>query len=96
MYEFSKLTKFQNHFKVTISYEDTTNHKPHPDPLLLAAKKLGLKPEECVYIGDVENDLVAAKACGMKFIAYSQEKINWAELQISSFKQLEKTIVNLC
>lgn len=37
--------------------EDSTAHKPDPDPLLTAAKKLGVSPDRCVYVGDSPYDL---------------------------------------
>lgn len=48
---------------------DTTPHaKPHPAPLLLAARQLGLAPEKCVYVGDDERDILAGKAAGMRTV----------------------------
>lgn len=49
---------------------DTTPHaKPHPAPLLEAAARLGLSPEQCVYVGDDERDIVAGRAAGMATVA---------------------------
>jgi len=49
---------------------DTTPHaKPHPAPLLEAAKRLGLAPEQCLYVGDDERDIVAGHASGMRTVA---------------------------
>lgn len=49
---------------------DTTGRmKPHPAPLLEAAKILGLPPAQCVYVGDDERDIKAGNAAGMKTIA---------------------------
>lgn len=49
---------------------DTTPHpKPHPAPLLEAARRLGLAPEQCLYVGDDERDIVAGKAAGMPTVA---------------------------
>lgn len=42
--------------------------KPHPQPLLHAAKLLNVKPEECCYVGDAERDIQAAKAAKMTSI----------------------------
>ncbi len=42
--------------------------KPYPDPLLHAAKLLGVQPSQCVYVGDDERDIVAANAAGMRGI----------------------------
>jgi phosphoglycolate phosphatase len=49
---------------------DTTPHsKPHPAPLLEAARRLGLEPTRCVYVGDDERDIVAGHAAGMGTVA---------------------------
>lgn len=49
---------------------DTTPHpKPHPEPLLEAARRLGLDPVQCVYVGDDERDIAAGRAAGMQTIA---------------------------
>ena len=45
---------------------DTTPYpKPHPAPLLEAARLLGLQPERCMYVGDDERDIKAGKAAGL-------------------------------
>ncbi len=45
---------------------DTTAHsKPHPESLIYAAKLLNLAPHECLYIGDAERDIQAARNAGM-------------------------------
>jgi len=51
-------------------YGDTTPHaKPHPEPLFEAARRLGLDPCRCVYVGDDERDIVAGLAAGMGTVA---------------------------
>jgi phosphoglycolate phosphatase len=45
---------------------DTTGHaKPHPAPLLEAARRLGVAPQACLYVGDDERDVMAGRAAGM-------------------------------
>jgi phosphoglycolate phosphatase-like HAD superfamily hydrolase len=39
--------------------------KPHPAPLLHAAAQLGVSPADCVYVGDAQRDVAAARAAGM-------------------------------
>jgi len=68
----------------TIISGDTTAHaKPHPEPLLEAARRLGLSPGQCVYVGDDERDIVAGLAAGMGTVAvnygYLGEKADTAE-----------------
>jgi HAD superfamily hydrolase (TIGR01549 family) len=49
-----------------ITCDDTKGRsKPHPYGLLLACEKLGVEPEECVYIGDQEFDIAAANNANM-------------------------------
>lgn len=54
----------------TVVGGDTTPHpKPHPAPLLEAARQLKVKPIECVYVGDDLRDMQAGKAAGMATVA---------------------------
>lgn len=39
--------------------------KPHPEPLLHASELLGIAHTDCAYIGDIEKDMIAARAAGM-------------------------------
>jgi phosphoglycolate phosphatase len=49
---------------------DTTGRaKPHPDPLLHAARGIGLEPGRCLYVGDDLRDVQAARAAGMPVLA---------------------------
>jgi 2-phosphoglycolate phosphatase len=49
---------------------DTTPHsKPHPAPLLEAARQLGIDAAACVYVGDDARDVVAGRAAGMATLA---------------------------
>lgn len=49
---------------------DTTPHaKPHPEPLLEAARRLGVAPAACAYVGDDLRDMQAGRATGMATLA---------------------------
>jgi len=66
------LTKAMPLFKTarTIVSGDTTPYsKPHPAPLLEAARQLDLAPSRCIYVGDDERDIVAGRAAGMPTVA---------------------------
>ena len=57
---------------LTIISGDTTPHaKPHPAPLLEAARQIGVIPSRCVYVGDDERDIIAGRAAGMPTVAAS-------------------------
>ena len=54
----------------TIISGDTMPHsKPHPAPLLEAARQLGLSASQCIYVGDDERDILAGRAAGMPTVA---------------------------
>lgn len=51
-------------FETIVAYEDTEIHKPEPEPLLEAARRLGVAIERCAYVGDSPHDMNAAIAAG--------------------------------
>lgn len=54
----------------TVISGDTTAHaKPHPAPLLEAARRLCVAPAQCLYVGDDERDIIAGHAAGMCTVA---------------------------
>ncbi|ACL76809.1 HAD family hydrolase [Ruminiclostridium cellulolyticum] len=63
----SCLQQFVKYFKCIVTADDTTLHKPNPDPLLLAMDKLNAVPYETLYIGDTVFDRECAKNAGVKF-----------------------------
>jgi phosphoglycolate phosphatase len=52
-----------------VSGDTTANSKPHPEPMLAACRQAGVKPENCVYIGDASHDIAAGKNANMKTLA---------------------------
>ncbi len=52
-----------------ISGDTTPYSKPHPEPLFEAARRVGVAPGACVYVGDDERDILAGRAAGMRTIA---------------------------
>ncbi len=54
----------------TVISGDTTPYaKPHPEPLLEAARRLSFLPAHCVYVGDDERDIRAGRSAGMWTVA---------------------------
>jgi phosphoglycolate phosphatase len=54
----------------TVVGGDSTPHpKPHPAPLLEAARQVGVRPIDCVYVGDDLRDVQAGRAAGMGTVA---------------------------
>jgi pyrophosphatase PpaX len=56
-------------FDVVVGGDETMRHKPQPEPLLLAAERLGADPIDCAYVGDSPFDIRAAKAAAMHAVA---------------------------
>jgi phosphoglycolate phosphatase len=54
---------------VLIGGDSTPFTKPHPEPLLEAARRIGISPSNCVYVGDDLRDVRAGKAAGMATLA---------------------------
>ena len=48
-----------------VSGDTLPQKKPHPAPVLLAAKQNNSAPERCLYVGDDERDIQAGKSAGM-------------------------------
>jgi phosphoglycolate phosphatase len=48
-----------------VSGDSTANRKPHPEPMLLACRRAGSEPAECLYVGDAERDIEAGREAGM-------------------------------
>ena len=63
--------------------------KPHPDIFLLTAEHLGVKPEECVVVGDTPADVFGGYAAGMKVIHIPDQVPANEETRARSWKVLE-------
>lgn len=82
----------------TISGNDTTQAKPHPEPFLLCAGKLGVPPEKCLVVEDSIHGLQAAQAAGMTAVglvgtAAREELSLYADHVVDSLKELNPDIV---
>lgn len=59
-----ELTGLRRFFGVVVSGDTVERKKPHPDPMLYAAGKLGASPAETLVVGDSLNDVQSARAAG--------------------------------
>jgi pyrophosphatase PpaX len=66
---FARLPFLRDLTDVLVGAEDTERHKPDPDPVLEALRRIGAHPEESVYIGDSPFDIRAGHAAGSYSIA---------------------------
>src|ERR1700693_2696528 len=58
--------KLWHHFAAHVCSGDTRLRKPHPAPLRLALRHMGLRPAETVYVGDSPEDLQMARRAGVR------------------------------
>lgn len=88
-----KKTELRDYFRVVVSSQEAGKSKPEPDVFLLAAKKLGVPPTNCIVIEDSFNGIAAAHAANMHCVAYqgpgsNPQQQNEADAVITSFDQL--------
>lgn len=85
---------FHHIFDVVVTFEDTGERKPHPAPFLQALKRLGVKAEESLMLGDwAERDMIGAAQVGIKtaFARYGDTFgtiITHADYEIQDIKDL--------
>jgi N-acetyl-D-muramate 6-phosphate phosphatase len=56
------------YFDVIVTGLSAPHTKPFPDPIFLAAQKMGVKPSECLMIGDTTVDIRAGKSAGAQTV----------------------------
>lgn len=84
--------RLSNFFDDVVTFDDTKKRKPAKEPFLFMLKKLKLKPEECLMVGDrPEVDIKGAKKAGMKtcFAKYGNPAVKAkADYTINDIKEL--------
>jgi len=81
-----------------VTGSDVKNKKPDPELFLMAAKRLGLEPAQCVVIEDAPDGVAAAKTAGCCCVAVTNsttpEKLREADLVVQSLEEVDIRIVN--
>jgi len=92
-----KLLHIQTEFDAIVDGTMIEHSKPHPEIFLLTAKKLGVKPDECLVFEDAEAGVAAALAAGMKCVGVGNAQqlnraheivANTADFKISELSKL--------
>lgn len=76
-----QLCGLRDYFEVLIGSDDFPIHKPAPGPIIEACERLGVSPENSVYIGDSPYDIQAGNAAGCITIAALWGMFDPAELR---------------
>ena len=92
------LTKF---FDAIVTGLSTAHTKPYPDPILFAAKKMGVEPKECLMIGDTTVDMRAGKSAGAQTVGVlcgfgeEEELVRLgADIIVESTAKLDQILLN--
>ena len=83
-------------FDAIVTTSEAGKSKPSPDVYLLAAKRIGVLPENCIVFEDSPNGLLAAKSAGMYCVAIQSDseliqKLSGADHLIQSFTEITLT-----
>ncbi len=89
---------FHHIFDEVVTFDDTGERKPSPVPFMAILKKLGVKPEEAVMVGDwAERDIVGASNVGIKtaFAKYGDTfntPFHYADYELNDFSEIIEII----
>lgn len=75
-----RFTGIDGTIDLVIGMEDSTRHKPDPEPVRIALEKLGREPSEAVFLGDSPHDILAGNAAGVVTVAAQWGPFTHAEL----------------
>jgi HAD superfamily hydrolase (TIGR01509 family) len=91
----------QGKFQVIISADEVGAGKPSPDVYLVAAQRLGVKPENCVCLEDFGDGILAGVRAGMRVIAVpgprfppAPEKLNQAHLVLTALSEFSLELLD--
>jgi HAD superfamily hydrolase (TIGR01509 family) len=80
------------YFDVTVSADDVTKGKPDPEPYLLTAKKLFLRPNQCVVIEDSPSGVLSANKAGMRCVGimttYKRSDLKQTDKVVDDFDEI--------
>lgn len=86
-------------FSVLVFSDETGFRKPHPRQFELALSALGVRPAECVHVGDTEStDIRGAKGSGMKAVLVDAEYAGHAteaDVAVRGFNEVRTAVLKL-
>lgn len=84
-------------FVLTVSADDVTYGKPHPEPYVKTAELLHVKPHECLVIEDSRSGVRSAKTAGCYCIAitttHDAEVLREADVIVDSFDEINDVVI---
>jgi pyrophosphatase PpaX len=93
--------ELEHYFEFVVGLDDTDKHKPQPEPLLLAASRLDVAADRCIYVGDSPYDMQAARAAKMTAVAatwgmFARQRLTeaGAQYQLNTISELPTLLSN--
>ena len=81
--------------EVLVTSDDVTNGKPHPEPYLKGAERMGYRAPECLVIEDAPAGIASARAGGMKVLGitttYAADVLGQADAVVGKLRQIRVT-----
>ncbi len=86
-------------FDAIVAAGDAARGKPHPDPYILAAQRLGVPPAQCLVVENAPSGIQAARAAGMACVAVrttlSEQYLSGADVIVSDLRALHSQLDSL-
>ncbi|MBL0169994.1 MAG: HAD-IA family hydrolase [Gemmatimonadaceae bacterium] len=71
-------------FDAIVTFEETSRHKPMPEPVFLALERLGTSADRAIFVGDSPHDMGAGLAAGVRTAAAQWGPFTRAELAVAN------------
>jgi len=79
--------------EILITSDDVTNGKPHPEPYLKGAERMGIAPADCLVIEDAPAGIQSARAGGMRVMGlastYAESKLAEADVVVEQLRNIQ-------
>ena len=91
--------QLEDYFSMIVGADDVQHHKPHPEPVQVILKQLGVVPEEALVVGDASYDILmgrnaGCRTCGVTYGNQSADDLSaaGADILVSDFAALLEAV----
>ena len=90
-----RLFDMEKFFTTVIGVDETSRHKPEPEPVLMALRETHLTAGECIMVGDSSHDLLSGSGAGVKTAAVRWTQVPWDEVMAARPDYILETMPDL-
>ena len=90
-----RLFDMEKFFTTVIGVDETSRHKPEPEPVLAALRETRLNAGECIMVGDSSHDILSGLGAGVKTAAVRWTQVPWNEVTASNPDYILETMPDL-